>query len=238
MTTAIANTTSNIGTTGIDSTLFDSLNAGLKPKTDKKANDELDQADFLQLMTTQLKNQDPTKPLDGQQFMAQLAQFSTLNGIIEMKASLDSLTQSLQSMNTLQASNLVGHSVLVDGDKAYLNAGEPVGGRANITETVNNLTVVVTDAAGGEVRRINLGAKPSGAVDFQWDGLDGKGARSAPGLYTFRVEGTVANGKSVGFDTQLWAKVDSVSLGQTGQETTLNLAGIGGYGLSQIKEVH
>lgn len=57
----------------------------------KKANDQLDQADFLRLMTTQLQNQDPTKPLDGQQFMAQLAQFSTLNGIMDMKLALDNL---------------------------------------------------------------------------------------------------------------------------------------------------
>ena len=63
--------------------------------TDKKANDQLDQADFLRLMTTQLQNQDPTKPLDGQQFMAQLAQFSTLNGIMDMKASLDKLVTAL-----------------------------------------------------------------------------------------------------------------------------------------------
>ena len=111
-------TTSGAGMSGLDSTLFDSINASSKPKTDtKKANDQMDQADFLRLMTTQLKNQDPTKPLDGQQFMAQLAQFSTLNGIIEMKQSLDTLAQSLQSMNTLQASNLVGRSVLIDGDK-------------------------------------------------------------------------------------------------------------------------
>ena len=63
--------------------------------TDKKANDQLDQADFLKLMSTQLQNQDPTKPLDGQQFMAQLAQFSTLNGIMDMKASLDKLVTAL-----------------------------------------------------------------------------------------------------------------------------------------------
>ncbi|MBK7543531.1 MAG: hypothetical protein IPI57_17640 [Candidatus Competibacteraceae bacterium] len=60
-------TTSGAGMSGLDSTLFDSINASSKPKTDtKKANDQMDQADFLRLMTTQLKNQDPTKPLDGQ----------------------------------------------------------------------------------------------------------------------------------------------------------------------------
>lgn len=71
--------------------------ASTPSKSDKKANDQMDQADFLHLMTTQLKNQDPTKPLDGQQFMAQLAQFSTLNGIMEMKASLDKLVNLVES---------------------------------------------------------------------------------------------------------------------------------------------
>lgn len=71
--------------------------ASTTAKSDKKANDQMDQADFLHLMTTQLKNQDPTKPLDGQQFMAQLAQFSTLNGIMEMKASLDKLVNLVES---------------------------------------------------------------------------------------------------------------------------------------------
>jgi flagellar basal-body rod modification protein FlgD len=65
--------------------------SGSTAAPDKKANDQLDQADFLRLMTTQLKNQDPTKPLDGQQFMAQLAQFSSLNGIMDMKLALDNL---------------------------------------------------------------------------------------------------------------------------------------------------
>ncbi len=78
-----------ISSTGNNASLFA---AEATPSTTaKKGNDDLDQADFLMLMTTQLKNQDPTKPLDGQQFMAQLAQFSTLNGIMDMKASLDSL---------------------------------------------------------------------------------------------------------------------------------------------------
>ena len=79
-----------ISSTGNNATLF-AADSTPSTTTAQKGNDDLDQADFLMLMTTQLKNQDPTKPLDGQQFMAQLAQFSTLNGIMDMKASLDSL---------------------------------------------------------------------------------------------------------------------------------------------------
>ena len=81
-----------ISSTGNNATLFSASSTSTATSAaDKKKNDQLDQADCLMLMTTQLKNQDPTKPLDGQQFMAQLAQFSTLNGIMDMKTSLDSL---------------------------------------------------------------------------------------------------------------------------------------------------
>ena len=84
-----------ISSTGNNATLFAANSTASTTTTDKKKNDQLDQADFLNLMTTQLKNQDPTKPLDGQQFMAQLAQFSTLNGIMDMKVSLDNLVTAL-----------------------------------------------------------------------------------------------------------------------------------------------
>ncbi len=231
-------TASSTGMTGLSSQLLDSLSAGSKSNTGKKANDQLDQADFLRLLTTQLKNQDPTKPLDGQQFMAQLAQFSTLNGIIEMKESLDGLVQSLQSTSSLQAANLVGRSVLLDSAKGYLNGGEPIKGRTDVTENVNNLTVIVNDASGREVRRLNLGAKSSSIVDFEWDGLDSNGAQAAPGVYTFRVEGVVADGKTVSFATQFWAKVSSVFLGQLGEEPILDLAGLGRVGLSQVSAVN
>ena len=84
--------------TTISSTLSTTASTSSTTTTsDKTANNQLDQADFLQLLTTQLKNQDPTKPLDGQQFMAQLAQFSTLNAIIEMKESLDALVQLVET---------------------------------------------------------------------------------------------------------------------------------------------
>lgn len=84
-----------ISTTGSAAT---SSSASVTTKTaEKKANDQLDQADFLRLLTTQMQNQDPTNPLDGQQFMAQMAQFSTLNAIIEMKTSIDSLVKTLGS---------------------------------------------------------------------------------------------------------------------------------------------
>jgi flagellar basal-body rod modification protein FlgD len=91
-----------ISTTGTSAT---ATSTGATAKTsEKKANDQLDQADFLRLLTTQMQNQDPTNPLDGQQFMAQMAQFSTLNAIIEMKTSIDSLVKTLGTSTTTSTS--------------------------------------------------------------------------------------------------------------------------------------
>ncbi|MCB1921304.1 MAG: flagellar hook assembly protein FlgD, partial [Candidatus Competibacteraceae bacterium] len=86
--------------------------------------DLLNQEDFLKLMIAQMKNQDPTKPLDGQEYLGQLAQFSTLSSIQELQKSFDSLAQSLLSMQTAQATSMVGKQVLIEGDRGYYTSGQ------------------------------------------------------------------------------------------------------------------
>lgn len=82
--------------TTISSLLSTAANASSASSASQKTtNDQLDQSDFLRLLSTQLQNQDPTKPLDGQEFTAQLAQFSTLNVMTDIKTSLDTLVKSL-----------------------------------------------------------------------------------------------------------------------------------------------
>ena len=82
--------------TSISSLLSTAANTTSTSSVSKKTtNDQLDQSDFLRLLTTQLQNQDPTKPLDGQEFTAQLAQFSTLNVMTDIKTSVDTLVKSI-----------------------------------------------------------------------------------------------------------------------------------------------
>ena len=82
-----------------------------------KKKDTLGQSDFLKLMTTQLQNQDPFSPMENGDFIAQMAQFSTVTGIAEMGESLKSLSNQLGEFRIATATNLLGHSVLVPGNK-------------------------------------------------------------------------------------------------------------------------
>ncbi|MCB1820979.1 MAG: flagellar hook assembly protein FlgD [Candidatus Competibacteraceae bacterium] len=195
--------------------------------TSKK--DLLGQEDFLKLMIAQMKNQDPTKPLDGQEYLGQLAQFSTLNSIQELQKSFDTLAQSLLSMQTTQATSMVGKQVLVESDRGYYTPGQPLEGQVTVPASVDNLTLKVYDANGQLVNTVNMGPQAAGQVNFSL----GSGTMDA-GVYRVVAEGAV-NGENQQFGTQIWNQVQSVALGQNGQGSNLQLAG--GVGLVDMNSV-
>ena len=90
-----------------------------RPKQEKKS-DELGQQDFINLMITQLRNQDPFEPLQSGEFIGQLAQFGTVSGIGELKETVSDLANSLISNQTLEAANLIGKNALVPSDSLSL----------------------------------------------------------------------------------------------------------------------
>ena len=96
---------------------------GLAGNADKARSNGMGQADFLRLMTEQMKNQDPLKPLEGQQFLAQLAQFSTVQGIEQMNSAMGAMASVMESDQTLRAAALVGREALVDAN-AFQYSGE------------------------------------------------------------------------------------------------------------------
>ena len=218
-----------------DTALLETLNAGLKP-ADQGPSKELGQAEFFELMLAQLKNQDPTKPMDGQEYLGQLAQFSTVNGIQGLQQSFNQLSESLNSLHALQASSLVGRSVAIEGGSGYLGEANSMVGSVKVTDPVDELTVIVNDGSGQELRRLNLGPHSSGEVAFSWDGRDDAGVRVAPGVYDVRAEGRANSGLQV-FATSTRDVVQSVSLGQAGRGMTLNLAGLGERDVSAIREI-
>lgn len=226
--------------TTLPASLLNILNGNVSSDRETARGDSskvLGQDEFFELMLAQMKNQDPAKPLDGQQNLAQLAQFSTVNGIQQLQSSFEKLSLSLQSMQALQASSLVGRSVLVDGNNVVLTPERPVEGSVELPDDVKDLTVVVLDAKNQEIRRIKLGDQPAGSTAFVWDGLDDRGLAATPGNYQLRTEGQVA-GVTQTFHTQVRTTVESVSLGTGGQDITLNLAGLGEFALSQVKQIH
>ncbi|GAB3371662.1 flagellar hook assembly protein FlgD [Massilia agri] len=183
----------------------------------KKAEVDSVQADtdkFMTLLVTQLKNQDPLNPLDNAQVTSQLAQLSTVTGVNKLNATLETLKSSYQSTEALQATNLIGHGVLVEGNKLGLFEGQAILG-AELDSDVDKLQVVITSAATGkEVATIELGPQKAGVVPIAWDGIpdpnklgeDGKPVKLPDGTYTYKVVAmrggeTVTDARALAFDS-------------------------------------
>lgn len=194
---------------------------------------------FLQLLVTQLKNQDPLSPTDNTQFVSQMAQFSSLESMQNLNTTVTGLATSYQSTQALQASSLVGRSVIVATDKAVLDptTGTGITGSVNLSSSSTATTVNVYDSTGNVVDTIDLGTQAAGNASFTWDGLDSTGAAAAAGTYTFKATATI-DGTATAMTTYLPAKVSSVTMASTsGGEMTLNLAGLGSVALSNVQTI-
>ena len=197
---------------------------------------KLSQEQFLKLMLAQLKNQDPTKPLDNAQFLGQIAQVSTVTGIQELQSSFKDFASSLQSNQLLQTSNLVGHNVLAPSELGVLPAGGALSGEVDLPSSTAALTIKVMDGSGQVVRTLEMGANQAGSVQFSWDGIDNKGQRAVPGTYRIKAEALI-NDKTVAVDTLTKALVESVTLDKTSKDLILGLAGIGSAPFSSVRQI-
>ncbi|SDS67358.1 flagellar basal-body rod modification protein FlgD [Halopseudomonas xinjiangensis] len=199
--------------------------------------DELGKDAFLQLLVTQMNNQDPLSPQENGEFIAQLAQFSTVEGIGNLNTSMDSLLSGYQSSQALQASSLVGRSVIVPTANAMVDTQQGIQGQMALTQSSSNVLVNVYNSTGKLVSAINMGPQEPGMLDFSWNGQDASGNILPPGKYKFEAIAS-QGGEQKQVATLLPANVDSVSLGVgKGGEMVLNLAGLGSIGLSEVLSI-
>ena len=203
-------------------------------KVEREVNKDLGKNEFLELLVAQLNNQNPLDPQDNGEFVAQLAQFSTLEGIEKLNDSMGNILDGVHSSQALQASSLVGRKVILASEKAMVDTAETFKGSVLVPQSSSNVYVSVYDDAGNVVSRINMGAQEAGNQSFMWDGKDSEGEQLPPGKYRFKAEGSF-NGKTEGLYTMLPANVDSVTLSPQGGEMLLNLAGLGPVPLSQVQ---
>jgi flagellar basal-body rod modification protein FlgD len=155
---------------------------------------------FLRMLMVQMRYQDPMNPTDGEAFASQLAQFSQLEELQAMGASLDAslstetlLTQSIT--NTLAAS-LIGKTVVASTASTYLSDGEAQF-NFNLDDAASDVTLKIYDEAGSLVRTVSLSNLPSGDQSYTWNGIDSNGDSVDDGVYTFTVSATDSNGDSV-----------------------------------------
>lgn len=152
---------------------------------------------FLRLMTAQLKNQDPLQPLDGTEFVAQLAQFSGVEQQIKTNERLDAMLGALTRSAAEISLGFLGRTVETASDKVELQAGTPAAFAFEVEKPAAKAVAVVTDAAGAEVRRFDVDASTLGRRDAAWDGQDVVGNPVPPGVYTIRVQVFDDAGKKV-----------------------------------------
>lgn len=205
-----------------------------QPKVD--TNRQLGQDEFLTLMITQLKHQDPMAPMENGEFIAQMAQFSTVEGISNMSKSMGGLTESMYATQVLQASTMIGHSVLVDGDRAVLGSDRPLQGAVEIPFPTSAATARIFDGAGQVIRTIDLGYRNSGPATFEWDGTLDSGERAPPG--TYRIAGAIGFGEDQeALATYTGARVQSVAMTNDGRGAQITTDSGEEVSLTKVKAI-
>jgi flagellar basal-body rod modification protein FlgD len=198
------------------------------------ANQPLNQADFLQLMTAQLEKQNPLNPLTGAEFAAELAQFSTAQGVQGLQTGLTGLGSSLAGM---QATGLVGHSVAVSGNSLMLGATGSATGALNLAGAANDVSVTIADATGKPVATLDLGPMVAGMQTFSWSAAAAGGGQAPPGTYSFSVHAIGAKGGAVAAAPYAVVPVTAVAFGgQSGPMLELG-GGFAPMALNAVQQV-
>ena len=179
-------------------------------KTEEK-DDTLTQEDFFSLLTQQLSFQDPSKPADNDQMIAQMTNFTMAEGISNLNSKFESLTASMTSNSALQASTLVGKQALLESNMLDLNETGVSKGSVVAEKPVDKLTLRIEDESGQLVRTIELGAQSAGAIRFEWDGENEDGERLPPGEYKIKAEGSV-NGDYTSLPIATFKNIESVNI--------------------------
>ncbi len=225
---------------------LDHLSAQNKQPEEKKASKELGQDAFMELLITQMSNQDPLNPQENHEMIAQLAQFSQVEGIDKLSDSFSSFTSSFMSNQALQASSLVGRSVVVPASRTELISGSLVSGSVDIPQSTPDAVMNIYSEAGALVETVPLGPMQEGEAVFRWDGMNfemngqvatwaGQRSSFAPqGTYRFEVMAQF-NGSPTQLDTALSANVNSVTLGSD-NKLSLNLSGLGAVSMDDVKQ--
>jgi flagellar basal-body rod modification protein FlgD len=186
------------------------------------ASQQLGQNDFLNLLVTQLKNQDPLKPVDNQDFVAQLAQFSQLQQSTQQVTLLQQLITAQTASQQYSLLPLIGHQVSVTGSLVQLDSG-PTTLSYSLAGQAASVSVTIVNGNNQTVRALNLGAQGAGTQQVQWDGEDQNGTPLSPGTYRYAVTAVDRNGNAVA--TATTSRVTVSGIQSNGGQTPSLLAG-------------
>ena len=199
----------------------------------EQGDNELGRTQFLELMIAQLESQDPLNPTQNEDFVAQLAQFSSLEGIENLNSTITDMAADLRSGLAVDAAVLVGRNVLAPTSDTRFT-GEPVSGQVQLDDGAESVRISIS-RAGELLETIELGPQAPGRLPFSWNGTTGGGADVPPDS-DIRIEASaLVEGESRAVEVRLPDRVVSVSLGADG--VTVNTAGGANLALREIEEV-
>jgi flagellar basal-body rod modification protein FlgD len=170
------------------------------------------QDDFLKLLIAQLQNQDPLKPMDNQEFAAQLATFNSLGQLIDMNEKLGSMQSGQGLANQFNAASLIGKEVVTSGNAASLETGKPTSLSYQLSANAARVVINIYSGAGDLVRQLEARGQMMGDQTITWDGKDESGKSLAGGPYNFEINAFDAAGKKVSATGRIQGTVTGVKL--------------------------
>jgi flagellar basal-body rod modification protein FlgD len=219
-------------------------------KTPEKNNGALTQSDFFALLTQQLAYQDPTKPVENDQMIAQMTNFTMADGIGQLNESFKGFAESMSSNQALQASSLVGRSVLTQSDEIVFTGDTLARGNIELDKAATRMQVRIENEKGELVQSFSVDNPKIGKNEFLWDGtylesgsgsaavVDGElSERVKAGVYKVKVDVSYTDGKTASLPVNVYTPVASVSMNGTGGGIMLNLIGLGAVKLGDVLEV-
>ncbi len=204
----------------------------------KDKNNVMGKDDFLKLMLTQMRNQDPLNPMESAEFAAQLAQFTSVEQLMNlndaMKTSLDANYLLSQSINNTLAATLIGKEAKLDSTEFRYTGQEQQTLGYNLSTNAKSVTVKIYDESGAVVRVLENVSGNAGDNKLSWDFTDNKGDKVPNGKYRFEVTATDYNGNAINVSSFLFGKIDGVRFTELGTKLIVN--GVE-YNLADITEI-
>ena len=182
------------------------------------------QNQFLTLLVAQLKNQDPTNPMDNNQLVSQLAQLNTVSGIEKLNTTLGSISGQINNNQSIQATSLIGHGVMVPGNEILVGKETSTPFGLELESAAENVTVTISDSTGKVVRTLELGAQTAGVHSWGWDGNVTDGTAAPDGSYTFTVAASTSGAQQT-VQPLRYALVNGVVRNDSGAQLDLGLQG-------------
>jgi len=186
-------------------------NIDATPKSEAEKSAEMNKEQFLQLLVAQLQNQDPLNPMESTEFTSQLAQFSSLEQMIDVNKNLVDIKSEVSVDPHGDPINYIGKLIKADDNSIIRKDGNNLTGSYKIDEGAT-ITIGIYDQYGNEVRTINAGFKDPGEYPVEWEGKDNLGFDVSDGNYSFEVFGQNQFGNYVSIDTYSSGEVTGVTM--------------------------